>query len=144
MNELGDAISLISGAALACIALLVMRAYSPRSWSGGDGANFLAIAIFLGFAAALGNTLTLYWQVFGQIAVNTGLISVRSLRFVGDILDGVFKGGAALAGYLHLKALHVTLTDNERARWGVLEMAFYPNRRRCLKLMTKLLRRARR
>ena len=139
MVNFGDWISFVSGVALMVMAAFVMKAYSPRNWNDGSGSGYLAIAIWLSFAAALGNTL--YWQVFAQPAVQYGLISVPTLRNVGDYFDVLFKGGGAVAGYLHLKALHAGLPTNERKVWGVLEMAFYPRRRLCLRLLSRTIRR---
>ena len=130
MSSMGDLVSLFSGALLLFFSVLVMIAYSPKS-KRSKPESTLALAIFLGFMAAAFNTL--YWQVFGQIAVMIDLISVKNLRMIGDILDLVFKGGAAYAGYLHLRALQLSLPSNERKYWSVLEMPFYPQKMLCLK-----------
>lgn len=39
---------------------------------------------------------TLYWQVFGQVAVNNGWLEVLELRFYGSYLDWFFKGSGAV------------------------------------------------
>lgn len=138
MAEIGDMVSFASGLVLLFMSALVMNAYSVRKWKEQSAARYLAVAIWIGFAAAAGNTL--YWQVFGQTAVGLGLITVETQRFWGDWLDAVFKGGGALAAYLHLKALHETLPEEDRERWGVLEVAFYPKRRLFLELVTRVLK----
>lgn len=129
---IGDLVSWVAGLSLMVAGLLVMWAYRPQQWPSG-GAGWLQAAIFMGFAAAVGNTA--FWQVIGQPAVSSGLVEVGALRAVGDWLDLVFKGGAAFAGWMHLKALHLSLNEEERDDWGVLEIAFYPQRRLCLKAL---------
>lgn len=118
---------------------LVMYAYRPAQWPRYEAPGLLQAAIFLGFLAAVGNTL--YWQVFAQPAVWFGLVSVPTLRVWGDYADLLFKGGGAVAGYLHLKAIHMSLSEKERSAWGVIEIAFYPKRRLCLRLLTRIVRR---
>ncbi len=137
LESLGDTISFGAGLALLFLAFLAMRAYGPSSWTGQNGSGYLARAIFIGFAFAAGNTL--YWQVFGQPAVYLGLVTVAQLRAWGDLADLLFKGGGAVAAYLHLKALHCSIPANERRLWGVLEIAFYPQRRAFLRLLTRAL-----
>ena len=127
---MGDAISFTAGVALLFFGLLAVRAFWPRNFSWRASSSILETAIFLSFIAAVANTL--YWQVFGQIAVQAGLLTVFQLRSVGDWLDGLFKGSAALAAYLHLRALWLELDASERRRWTILEMAYYPKRRWCL------------
>lgn len=124
---LGDTISFVSGMALLFLGSCVLWAYRPKLWPNNDATLVLQAAIFLGFVAAVGNTL--FWQVLGQPLVKYDLVSVSTLRGIGDYLDLVFKGGAAFAAYLHLKALHLSLSENQRKVWRVLEMPFYRNRK---------------
>lgn len=129
---IGDFISLASGFVLFVVAVLVMIAYRPKR--GGDRATWLlSVAIFLSFFADAANTL--YWQVFGQIAVVWFDYSVASLRWWGDYFDLLFKGGAAVAGIMHLMALHERLPESEKKRWHTLEMPWYPARRTCLTMI---------
>lgn len=101
---IGDWLSFLSGVALMVSGLRVMWAYLPPKHWWGSRAGILAMAIFLGFFAAVFNTL--YWQVWGQIAVEYLRVwSVQMLRFWGDYTDVIAKGGAALAAELHLWAL---------------------------------------
>lgn len=125
LGAVGDWISFGAGTALLVMSFLVLVAYRP-SRHRTTPERTLAAAIVLGFIAAAGNTL--YWQVLGQPLVVYGWITVDTLRFIGDYLDLVFKGGAALAGYLHLRALWFCLPDAERRVWLVVEMPFYPRR----------------
>lgn len=128
---IGDWVSFLSGTALLFCGGLAMVAYRPRRdwWQSPSGT--LGMAIFLGFLAAVVNTL--YWQVFGQWAVEfIGFMSVETLRSVGDWMDLIVKGGAAVAGVLHLRALRLQLPLDERKRWRGVEMPWYPARRWCL------------
>lgn len=134
----GDMVSWVAGLSLLFFGGLVLYAYRPDQWPRGEAPGVLQAAIFLGFLSAVGNTV--YWQVFAQPAVRLDLISVETLRFYGDYLDLLFKGGGALAGYLHLKAIHMSLSKSERSAWGVLEVAFYPKRRLCLRMLSRLMR----
>jgi hypothetical protein len=136
----GDWISWFSGVALLFFGFLVLWAYRPQSWAVREAPGALQAAIFLGFLASVGNTV--FWQVIGQPIVNFGLMNVDQYRALGDWLDFVFKGGAAYAAWLHLKALHMSLPPKERSAWGVLEMAFYPKRRLCLRLLARIIRRS--
>lgn len=132
---MGDFISWASGVALLFFGSAVICAYRPRGWPERDSAKILQAAIFFGFIAGVGNTL--FWQVLGQPLVEWGVLSVAALRNVGDWLDLVFKGGAAFAAYLHLKALHLSLPSDEREHWAVLEMPFYPKRNRVIVFLKK-------
>ena len=109
--------------------LLVMRAFWPIK-NDGSAEGLLGLAIFLSFALHVANTL--YWQVFGQLAIHYEWASVAALRFWGDWLDLIFKGGAALTAYLHLKALWKKMPDESRREWAVWEIPWYPARRTCL------------
>lgn len=128
---MGDWVSFASGSALLIVGTLVMIAYFPRRgwWHSAHGT--LGLAIFLGFFAAVTNTA--YWQVFGQWAVEfLGILTVFQLRAVGDWIDLAVKGGAAVAGVLHLRALRLQLPEDERKDWWAIEMPWYPGRRWCL------------
>lgn len=135
----GDVVSFAVGAALLVMAYLVFMAYRPKRWGEENGAGYLTRAIALAFLAAGINAA--YWQVFGQIGVNMGWVTVAWLRGWGDWVDLVVKGLAVYAGWLHLKALHEALPDHEKLDWGVLEMSFYPRRRFCLRLLRRVLNR---
>ncbi|MFV1484535.1 MULTISPECIES: hypothetical protein [unclassified Phaeobacter] len=136
---MGDWVSWGAGVALLFYGTLVMWAYRPTRWTDPDAPGWLQAAIFCGFLAAVGNTA--FWQVFGQPAVKLGWLTVAQLRGAGNWLDLLFKGGGALAAYLHLKAMHKSLSDEEQARWSVTEMAFYPNRRLCLRVLARITKR---
>lgn len=136
----GDMVSWVSGLALLFVGSLVLWAYRPTQWPQREASGVLQAAIFLGFLAAVFNTL--FWQVLGQPAVNLGLVSVAQYRAIGDWLDAIFKGGAAVAAWLHLRALHMSLPEKERKSWGVLEMAFYPKRRLCLRMLSRMIARS--
>jgi len=112
------------------LGLLTIIAFWPRRFSLNSSSSVLELAIFLSFIAAVANTI--FWQVGGQILVTYGLVSVSELRAVGSWLDGLFKGLATFAAYLHLRALWLELDDEKRRQWGIFEMAFYPKRRWCL------------
>ena len=101
---IGDWLSFLSGVALMVSGCRVMWAYwPPRDW-WKTRPGLLAMAIFLGFFAAVFNTL--YWQVWGQFAVEyVHAWTVQTLRFWGDYTDVIAKGGAAVAAELHLWAL---------------------------------------
>lgn len=137
---MGDTVSFLSGVALMVMGVLVMRAYLPGAGWHRTGQGVLGAAIFISFLVAVLNTL--YWQVFGQVAVEfLGIMTVAQLRAVGDWVDLVVKGGAAWAAYLHLKAMWMRLPDEERARWRVIEMPWYPARRWCLVKLAQGLKR---
>jgi|DEB0MinimDraft_4_1074332.scaffolds.fasta_scaffold17678_2 hypothetical protein len=128
---IGDWVSFLSGSFLLVMGALVMVAYRPRRewWKTPHGT--LGMAIFLGFLAAVTNTA--YWQVFGQWAVEfLGIMSVTQLRAFGDWIDLIVKGGAGVAGVLHLRALRLQLPEDERDQWMGVEMPWYPSRRWCL------------
>jgi hypothetical protein len=57
------------------------------------------------------------------------------LQIPGYYLDIAFKGLPAIAIYLHLKAWHLGLRDDERGQWSVLGLIFYPSRTRFLPRM---------
>lgn len=135
---IGDVLSFLAGTALLISAILVIIAYRPANWSLRDAPGTLAMAIALGFAASASNTL--YWQVFGQPAVTYGWLTVAEIRAIGDFADVLFKGGAAIAGLLHLRALLLALPESERGNWSAIEMPFYPNRRACLKALSSVTR----
>lgn len=85
----------------------------------------LSLAIMLGFAVSGGNTL--FWQVYGQFAIAVGWTDVPTLRLVGSYLDTlIFKLIPPIVVLMHLEALHLALPEDERRRWSVLGMAFYP------------------
>lgn len=127
---IGNLLSFGAGAVLLMMSLMVMLAYRPSGTWSGRADQYLVAAIFLAFATDAANTL--YWQVFGHVAVQNDLITVTTLRALGNWLDVLFKGGAALAGYLHLKALWVQLDEGERRKWVPLEMPWYPRKRWCV------------
>lgn len=133
---MGDLFSWLAGLALLFFGVLVTYAYRPEQWPRREASGVLQAAIFIGFLAAVGNTL--FWQVFGQPAVRFGWLSVAEIRAVGDWADVVFKGGAALSAWLHLKAIHMSLSEKDRRMWSVLEVAFYPKRRMCLRLLSRI------
>lgn len=133
---IGDLLSFSGGIALVVFGGMALIAFLPKRWPDfSDPRDTLSLAICLGFIAAVGNTV--YWQVLFSIALWLGLTTVEAWRAVGDYLDLIFKGGAALSGVLHITALHQQLTKDERRRWHWLEMPWHPHRRACLQ---KLLR----
>jgi len=132
---IGDFMSAAAGTFLLFMSAMVVIAYRGGSERAGTGPRHLSTAIVLGFLAAGCNTL--YWQVFGQVGVNFGWITVTSLRGWGDYVDVIVKGMAGLSGYYHLKALHAVMSDDERRLWSPIEMPFYPNRRACLRVLAR-------
>lgn len=132
---IGDFVSLSSGAALFVVSLLVVRAYFTGFARPRSPEDFLALAIMLGFVFHALNTL--YWQVFGNFAVRYEWVTVAFLRDVGDYLDILFKGGAAFAGYLHLRAIQERLPKEDRGAWHWYEVPWYPKRRKCLDLIAR-------
>ena len=124
---MGDGVSFLSGVVLLVASAAVIRAYWPTV--GRERSPLLVWAIIIGFAAHGGNTL--YWQVFGQMAAAFGWVSVSAMRGLGDWMDLLFKGGGAVAGWLHLKALHDVLPDDEKDR-SVVSMIWYPHRQSCV------------
>ena len=99
-----DWASFLSGTALLIVGAAVMWVYRPRRGWCCTPSGVLGMAIFLGFFAAVTNTL--YWQVWGQLAAEFwGIITVYHLREVGKWVDLIVKGGAAIAGVLHLWAI---------------------------------------
>ena len=113
MVDFGFWASWVAGVVLLCMALLGLRAFVPRALKGGSRpSRTLAFAIILGFAGAAANTL--YWQVFGQVAIAAKWIDLATLRYVGGYLDILFKGVPALSIFLHLKAVRDDLPESER------------------------------
>ena len=134
---IGDFIAFTAGLALVVISCLVIRAYWPPRYEA-PSAKWLGWAIIFAFAAAGLNAL--YWQVWGTLSLYLGLGSVGSLRDAGDFFDLVFKGGAAVAGWMHLKALHMGVKPEVRSSWSVWEMPWYPQRRACISTIMKAFR----
>lgn len=100
----GDWLSFLSGVALMVSGCRVIWAYRPRGQWRASPAEILGLAIFLSFIAAVANTV--YWQVWGQVAVEYLRIwTVQVLRFWGDYTDVLVKGGGAIAAELHLWAI---------------------------------------
>jgi hypothetical protein len=120
-----------AGLVLFIIGILVCKAYYPKlKYSENYPAYILSCAIVLGFGASVLNTF--YWQILGAYLLNIGVLDLQSFQTVGRFLDLVFKGSAAVAGYLHLKALYIQLNETQKKKWTVLGMAFYPDRRSCV------------
>lgn len=118
------------GSAAAGFVLLFMCALGLRGFLGRAinthdlASRMLARAIICGFTVAGLNTL--YWQVGGQVLIAFGIATVADVRLIGSYLDILFKGGGALAVYLHLAAWRLSLPEPERRKWSVFAMAFYP------------------
>ena len=123
---MGDWISLIAGGILLVVSCMVMKAYWPRRRDTHDAAWFLGMAIFLGFLSAAANTL--WWQIIVGVATHYGTFKYDALRDVGLYLDGALKGMAALAGAMHLVALHRKLSLPERRLYRWYDMPWYPRR----------------
>lgn len=139
---IGDLISFLSGTFLLVMGTLVLVAYWPSRgwWRSAHGT--LGAAVFLGFLAAVTNTA--YWQVFGQFSVEfVGWLTIAQLRAVGDYVDLIVKGGAGVAGVLHLRALRLQLPLDEQLQWRGIEMPWYPARRWCLVKLCKGLKKER-
>lgn len=127
MSDIGYWASFAAGTILLVMSALGIRGFLWRVFDSRPPApKLLAIAIVLGFVAIGANTF--YWQVFGRLAVWLGLLSGQQLNTVGFWLDVPLKLMAATAVYLHLAALRLRLPPEERRRWTVLGMAFYPRR----------------
>lgn len=133
---MGEMISFSAGTALLIVSLLVMIAYAPSKSSLRTGSGVLGLAIFLGFLADAGNTS--WWQIVVTLAVEHDFATYAQLRAIGLYLDGLFKGGAALAGVLHLIAIRMNLPADERREWYWFQMPWYPNRRACLELIASI------
>lgn len=101
---IGDWLSFLSGVALLVSGSRAILAYWPLGDWHTSAAGILGLAIFVGFIAAVFNTV--YWQVWGQLAVEyLHIWSAEVLRFWGDYTDVIAKGGLAVAAELHLWAL---------------------------------------
>lgn len=115
-----------SGVFLFFTSLLVLRAFIPRiRWGHTPASRLLALAIVLGFLSLCVNAA--YWQVFGQFAVGNGIITVQELRYIGGFIDMLVKGASGIAALYHLGAIRASLPDDERRRWSLLGVAFYPD-----------------
>lgn len=126
MAEIGYWASFVAGAILLLFSLLGLRAFVPRIFNSSTMASrTLAMAIVFGFASVGLNTA--YWQIFGQVGQWVGIVTLPTVRLYGSYLDVLFKGGGAVAVYLHLAASLYSLDDDERRRWTVLGMATYPD-----------------
>ena len=135
---MGDGFSFVAGMVLIFVSVLVMRAYWPLKHLD-SGPRLLSWAIFIAFFMAATNAA--YWQVAVKLLDWAGYDRAL-LREIGNYLDFGFKGGAAWAGWLHLKSIHENIEDpQERASWHVLEMPWYPDRRKCLRMLSEALRR---
>lgn len=135
---MGDIISFLSGLSLFVIACLVMIAYWPQKGEMRTAAGLLGIAIFLSFFADAANTF--YWQGFNKFSWVFGLSRTDAREF-GQYLDLIFKGGAAVAGVLHLVALKLQIEDEtERKDWHWWEMPWYPERKACVRAIRAFLR----
>jgi hypothetical protein len=117
-------IAFYAGIALLILAGMVMKAYWPSFKKGWCGESILGMAIFLGFFAAAINTA--FWQIGVGVFVESGLVERATYREIGLYLDGVFKGTAALAAFLHLLALQKFLPKEERDKWSWYQMPWYP------------------
>ena len=130
----GEYFSFGAGIFLLLVALLGMKAYWPslralnRQWLG--------VAIFLSFLCAAGNTL--WWQILHQIVLRYDLVSHDLYQGIGWWLDVLFKGGAGIAGILHLVALHRQLPVVEQTQWRWWDMPWYPQRRTCMSRLANL------
>jgi len=127
MAEFAYWASTLTGILLFFYGALVIKAYWPRlNKKQTKAVRTLAFAIALAFAAAMVNTV--YWQIVGQWFLQIGWVSVQDFRLIGSLLDPIFKGLAAYAGYLHLKALYENLDEREKKHWKIHLMPWYPNR----------------
>lgn len=122
-----------SGLLLLILSVLVCLAYYQKSYAN-KAVKTLSIAIILGFLFVALNTL--YWQVLGQYVLSRDIVSVETFRIMGSFLDLIFKGGSALAAYLHLKSLYYGLGEGEKKHWTPLTMPFYPNKLNTLKIFS--------
>ncbi|MDW3181784.1 hypothetical protein [Roseobacter sp.] len=132
-------VSLAAGLFLFFVSILVMTAYRPnwRAWGSAD--FLLGFAIFLGFMSDGMNTL--WWQILGSANYHFEVVPGPVYRHVGLWLDGLLKGSAGLAGILHLVAIKKNLPPSEQPHWYWWEMAWYPQRRRCVSLFRKTITR---
>ena len=131
---MGDLFSFAGGLALFVISILVMIAYQPGLFRD-KATSLLGWAIFLAFAADAVNAG--YWQIGVKLWGIAGFDRTGA-GALGNYLDLIFKGLAAFAGWLHLKSLHERLPPEDKPRWTVLEMPWYPNQ---LKLFNAMMRR---
>ncbi|MEM9579043.1 MAG: hypothetical protein AAF891_00030 [Pseudomonadota bacterium] len=122
--------SLSAGLFLFAVSILVMLAYKPR-WRDWGSADFLlAFAIFLGFMSDGLNAF--WWQILGGLNFHFEVVPGAVFRAIGFWLDGALKGSAGIAGILHLVAIKKNLPKGEQPHWYWWEMAWYPQRRRCI------------
>lgn len=122
-----------AGLFLLAVSIMVMKAYWP---STRGEVHWLGLAIFLGFAAAAGNTF--WWQILALVNTETGFVPREQFRAVGWWFDVLFKGGAGCAGILHLVALQRQIPKKERPMWHWWDMPWYPKRQACITKLFKL------
>lgn len=109
------------------LTLLVIRAYLPASIPGRKSFSWLAMAIVLSFSSVAGAILM--WDILTYVDFLDDFRAAIGRLF--NLINRNLLGG--LAAYLHLVALHRKLDSADQANWSPLEMAWYPNRRRCLR-----------
>lgn len=95
-------VSFIAGCWLLAVCIIVMIEYYPRRWRRLSPPEMLTLGIFIGFAANGLNTA--WWQILNTINLDFNILPPDTFTRIGRYADVVFKGGAALAGMIHLKA----------------------------------------
>lgn len=103
VENIGYWLSFLVGAGLllsAGVAFLLAADYNKIV--RGIPSQYLSYGImFLLFSLAAN---TLYWQVFGQVAVYLEVISVDKLRQIGSYLDLIFKGTGIVGAIFAIRA----------------------------------------
>ena len=126
MIDLGYWLSFVAGLFLLVASAVGLRTFVPRFFKAKeDYSKTLALAIIMGFLWTALNTL--YWQVFGQVGVALGWLTVTELRLYGSFLDVLFKGLPGVAVLLHNQAAVKSLPKSEQSKWNFLTIALYPN-----------------
>lgn len=124
---------------LSLLSALVLKAF-PYWKTGAIAAQTLQQAIFISFSAILLNSL--YWQIGGEVLIEMlHIFTAEQYRTAGKIIDIVLKGMLSYAGWLHLKSLWLTLPDDLKKEYAVLDMPFYPRRIKLFTNLCKILKR---
>lgn len=102
----------MAGCWLLAVCIIVMIEYYPKRWRRLSPPEMLTLGIFIGFAANGLNTA--WWQILNTVNADFGFVPQDTFNRVGRYADVVFKGGAAAAGMIHLRAKR----KMERASFG--------------------------
>ena len=137
---MAEFLSFSVGVVLIVISLMVMKCYWPSMDWRKTASGTLGVAIFLGFFAAGMNTF--WWQILGNAASLAPWITRAEFREIGLFMDLFLKGTAAFAGVLHLIAVRMRMGEPQRSQWAWFEVPWYPQRRPCLRALSRILDRS--